>query len=103
MNAPENPPDWGSSYRLIAADKWKAKSAVMGRDATVASGMVAIVGRFQLALVFVVMAVQAQQFPVAAIGRVVMVVVVAVMHRQFAHIGLAEFPPTATADPGVDL
>ena len=27
-------PDWGSSYRLIAADKWKAKSAAMGRHVT---------------------------------------------------------------------
>lgn len=26
--------DWGSSYRLIAAEKWKAKSAAMGRDVT---------------------------------------------------------------------
>jgi ubiquinone/menaquinone biosynthesis C-methylase UbiE len=25
---------WGSSYRLIAADKWKAKSAAMGRSVT---------------------------------------------------------------------
>jgi ubiquinone/menaquinone biosynthesis C-methylase UbiE len=25
---------WGSSYRLIAAEKWKAKSAAMGRDVT---------------------------------------------------------------------
>jgi ubiquinone/menaquinone biosynthesis C-methylase UbiE len=25
-------PQWGSSYRLIASEKWKAKSAVMGRD-----------------------------------------------------------------------
>ena len=33
MNA-SKPPDWGSSYRLIAADKWKAKSAAMGRDVT---------------------------------------------------------------------
>jgi ubiquinone/menaquinone biosynthesis C-methylase UbiE len=33
MNAPSKP-DWGSSYRLIAADKWKAKSAAMGRDVT---------------------------------------------------------------------
>lgn len=29
-----NKPDWGSSYRLIAADKWKAKSVAMGRDVT---------------------------------------------------------------------
>jgi ubiquinone/menaquinone biosynthesis C-methylase UbiE len=35
MNAMHHsPPDWGSSYRLIAAEKWKAKSAAMGRDVT---------------------------------------------------------------------
>lgn len=33
-SAPEQKPQWGSSYRLIAADKWKAKSAAMGRDVT---------------------------------------------------------------------
>ncbi|MGH9500166.1 MAG: class I SAM-dependent methyltransferase [Terriglobales bacterium] len=27
-------PDWGSSYRMIAAETWKAKSAAMGRDVT---------------------------------------------------------------------
>lgn len=27
-------PDWGNSYRLIASEKWKAKSAAMGRDVT---------------------------------------------------------------------
>jgi hypothetical protein len=25
---------WGSSYRLIASDRWKAKSAVMGKAVT---------------------------------------------------------------------
>lgn len=29
-----NPASWGTSYRLIAADKWKAKSATMGRAVT---------------------------------------------------------------------
>jgi SAM-dependent methyltransferase len=33
MNA-SSKPDWGSSYRLIAADKWKTKSGAMGRDVT---------------------------------------------------------------------
>jgi ubiquinone/menaquinone biosynthesis C-methylase UbiE len=33
MNSNSNP-QWGSSYRLIAAEKWKAKSAAMGRDVT---------------------------------------------------------------------
>src|SRR5579863_3927030 len=27
-------PSWGSSYRLLAAEKWKEKSAAMGRDVT---------------------------------------------------------------------
>ena len=26
--------EWGSSYRLVAAEKWKGKSAAMGRDVT---------------------------------------------------------------------
>jgi ubiquinone/menaquinone biosynthesis C-methylase UbiE len=30
----KSPAQWGSSYRLIAAEKWKAKSAAMGRDVT---------------------------------------------------------------------
>jgi len=33
MNSNSNP-QWGSSYRLIASEKWKAKSAAMGRDVT---------------------------------------------------------------------
>ena len=31
---PDSNPQWGASYRLIAAEKWKAKSAAMGRDVT---------------------------------------------------------------------
>ncbi len=27
-------PDWGTSFRLTAAERWKAKSAAMGRDVT---------------------------------------------------------------------
>jgi ubiquinone/menaquinone biosynthesis C-methylase UbiE len=29
-----NPASWGSSFRLVAAEKWKAKSAVLGRAVT---------------------------------------------------------------------
>lgn len=29
-----NNPQWGASYRLVAAEKWKAKSAAMGRAVT---------------------------------------------------------------------
>jgi SAM-dependent methyltransferase len=35
MISPSNSnPQWGNSYRLIASEKWKAKSAAMGRDVT---------------------------------------------------------------------
>jgi SAM-dependent methyltransferase len=31
---PKSEPSWGSQYRLIAAEKWKAKSAAMGQPVT---------------------------------------------------------------------
>jgi len=34
MTATKPEQNWGSSYRLVAAEKWKAKSAAMGRDVT---------------------------------------------------------------------
>jgi SAM-dependent methyltransferase len=35
MTSEQNPtPQWGASYRLIAAEKWKAKSAAMGKAVT---------------------------------------------------------------------
>ncbi len=34
METSKSKTDWGSSYRLIAAEKWKAKSAAMGRAVT---------------------------------------------------------------------
>jgi SAM-dependent methyltransferase len=35
MNSlPNSNSQWGASYRLVAAEKWKAKSAAMGRDVT---------------------------------------------------------------------
>ncbi len=33
-HSPESETHWGSSYRLVAAEKWKAKSAAMGRPLT---------------------------------------------------------------------
>ena len=60
-------------------------------------------GSFQLPLMLVVVAVQAKQFPVAAIGRVVVVIVVAMMDRQLAQVGAREFACAAAADPRVDL
>lgn len=31
---PEPKPDWGNQYRLVASEKWKAKSAAMGQPVT---------------------------------------------------------------------
>lgn len=33
-DSPKTEPGWGSSYRLVAAEKWKAKSAAMGKAVT---------------------------------------------------------------------
>lgn len=35
MSSPDNSPaPWGSAYRLVASEKWRAKSAAMGRNVT---------------------------------------------------------------------
>jgi hypothetical protein len=73
----------------------------VGRTSWAALGIAA--GCFQLPLVFIVVAIKAQQFPVAAIGRVVVVVVVSMMHRQLAQVGMREFAGTTAADPRIDL
>jgi len=31
---PDSKPDWGNQYRLVASEKWKAKSAAMGQSVT---------------------------------------------------------------------
>ncbi len=33
-SAPKSEPGWGSQYRLVASEKWKAKSAAMGQAVT---------------------------------------------------------------------
>ena len=46
-----------------------------------------------------VVAVQAQEFPVAAVGRIVVVVAVFVMDRQFVQFLAGKFPAAPGADP----
>src|ERR1700682_919209 len=75
----------------------------MGRVAVAGSVSAATAGGFQLPLVLVVMAIQAQQFPVAAIGWIVAVIVIPMMDRQLAQVGGGEFAGTAAADPWIDL
>ena len=52
----------------------------------------------ELPLVLVVVAIQAQQLPVAAVERIVVVIVVAVMHRQFMQIPALEIAAAAPAN-----
>src|SRR5258706_8610267 len=52
---------------------------------------------------FVLMAIDAEQLPIAAIERVVVVIVVLVMHRQLAQAHAGEFATTAPANPGIQL
>src|SRR3954462_10406193 len=74
----------------------------MGRDAASAS-TAPIASRFQSPLVFIVMAIQTQQLPVAAIGWVVVVIVVPMMNGQLTKVSVREFATAATADPRIDL
>ena len=91
------------SRLLPAIEHWpEIRERRMGRDA--ASGSIAtIAGRFQSPLVFIVMAIQTQQLPVAAIGRVVVVIVVPVMNGQLTKVSVCEFAGAAPTDPRIDL
>jgi len=60
-----------------------------------------LVSGFKLSLVFVVVAVNAQQFPVTAIGGVVIVIVITVMNGKLLHRGAGKFSLAATADPRI--
>ena len=58
---------------------------------------------FNVLEVFRVMAVDAEQFPVAAVRRVVVVVMVFMVDCQFTKIFTAELPGAAAADPRKQL
>ena len=48
---------------------------------------------------FIVMTVQTQQLPVAAVGRIVVMIVIFVMNREFTQFILFNFPCAPGADP----
>ena len=75
----------------------------MGRPGAAYGSAAPPTSRFQLPLVFVVVAVQTQQLPVAAIRWIVVVIVVLVVNGQLANVAARELPGAATADPWVDL
>jgi hypothetical protein len=66
-------------------------------------GTASTIAGFQLPLMFVIVAVKAEQFPIAAVGRIVVVIVVAVMDSQFTNVDLGKFAGAPAADPWIDL
>src|SRR5471030_3007036 len=58
---------------------------------------------FELLLVLVIVAIQAKELPVAAVRRIVVVVVIAMMDGQLAQVLASELPGAAPADPRIDL
>ena len=56
-----------------------------------------------IARMFIVMTIQAKQFPVTAVAGVVIVVMVAMMHGQFAQVFARKFACAAAAYPRVKL
>src|SRR5690606_38263892 len=60
-------------------------------------------GVVDLAGVLVVVTVHAQQLPVAAVGRIVVVVVIAVVDRQLLEVGAGEISRAAAAGPWIHL
>ena len=51
----------------------------------------------------VIVAVKAEQLPIAAIARVVVVIVILVVHRELPHVLSCELAAAAAADPRVDF
>src|SRR3989338_2768305 len=55
------------------------------------------------ALMLIVVTIKTKVFPVAAVGRVVVVVVVLVVHGKLVQVLARKGAPAAAADPGVEL
>src|SRR2546423_92625 len=59
--------------------------------------------RIDDARMLVLVAVDAQQFPVAAVGRIIVVIAILVMHGELAQALAFELAAAARADAGEDL
>lgn len=55
----------------------------------------------KILLVFIIVAVEAEELPVAPVRRIVVVIVVLVMDREFAKFFARKFPAAPRADMGV--
>src|SRR4249920_4048198 len=77
-------PDSASLRWFLGQQVLEICKGSVGRRAAAGGGAASSAACFQVPLVLVVVAVKTQQLPVAAIGRVVVVIVVPVVDRQFA-------------------
>lgn len=59
--------------------------------------------RLEQALVFIVVTIDAQKLPIAAIRRVIVMIVVAVVDRELLNVVAGEFPSATPADPWIEL
>jgi MFS superfamily sulfate permease-like transporter len=53
-----------------------------------------------IALMLVVVTIEAEQFPVAAVGGIIVMVVILVMDREVAQFLALKFAPAVGANPG---
>ena len=75
----------------------------VGRARLIRPGFFSIPLAVDITGMFDVMAVDAQELPVASVGRVVVVVVVLVVNRELAQLPARELTAAPSADPGKDL
>lgn len=66
-----------------------------GRTAHTCGSLFLATGFLDIASMFMIMAVDAEQFPVAAIRRIIFVVVVFVVHRELSKLFALKFTGTA--------
>ena len=60
-------------------------------------------GLFKISRVLIVVTIETQQFPVAAVGWIVIVVVVLVVYRKFTKLFTGKFSSATCAYPGINL
>src|SRR5688572_18851142 len=94
-----------SPLRFLRQPVLQVREWIVRRDAMLGSGGTARLfrRRFQLLLMLIVVAVQAEQLPVAAVRRIVAVVVIPMVDGQLAQVGIGELAGAAPADPRVNL
>ena len=57
----------------------------------------------QMSAMFVIMTINTEVFPVASVRRIVLVIVIFMVNRQFMHIPICELSAATGAHPGVNL